>query len=119
MQDERRRIPRTDDLLADPRLAAAVDVVGAALVKAAVWEAQELARAGRIPVDVVADVAVSIVPALPTRLRRVINATGVLVHTNLGLPCLPPRAPPSPSPPATRTSSSTWPPDSAPHAADQ
>ena len=84
MQDHRRATPRTDHVLADPRLREAADRVGEALVKRAVVTAQEQCRVGDIsPVDV-ADAAVSLVPQVATAMRRVINATGVVVHTNLG-----------------------------------
>src|SRR5437764_13477632 len=89
--DARRLVPRTDVLLADPRLASAEQRLGRALVKQAVSRAQEAARAGRIPPDAVADTAVAGLPARPTTLTPVINATGVLLHTNLG------RAPLSPA----------------------
>ncbi|MEU8181105.1 L-seryl-tRNA(Sec) selenium transferase [Micromonospora sp. NPDC049047] len=82
--DPRRRIPRTDTLLADSRLSEASRLFGADMVKRAVRDAQQLARAGRIePVDVL-PAALAALPQAPTRLRRVINATGVVLHTNLG-----------------------------------
>jgi L-seryl-tRNA(Ser) seleniumtransferase len=82
--DARRLVPRTDRLLADPRLAAAERRLGRALVKAAVSRAQQRARAGQIAPDQVADAAVAELPARAAALTPVINATGVLVHTNLG-----------------------------------
>jgi L-seryl-tRNA(Ser) seleniumtransferase len=89
--DPRRRVPRTDAVLADPRLVAAVASLGATEVKAAVAAAQERARRGEITPGAVADAAVATLPALVTSLRPVLNATGVVVHTNLG------RAPLSPA----------------------
>ena len=77
-------MPRTDLLLADPRLAEAERRLGRALVKAAVGRAQQQARDGRIAPEQVADAAVAELPARATALTPVINATGVLVHTNLG-----------------------------------
>ncbi|MFD0823943.1 L-seryl-tRNA(Sec) selenium transferase, partial [Micromonospora zhanjiangensis] len=51
--DPRRRIPRTDVLLADPRLTAAVATLGVARVKALVAAVQDRARRGEIrPEDV-------------------------------------------------------------------
>jgi L-seryl-tRNA(Ser) seleniumtransferase len=82
--DSRRLVPRTDLLLADPRLAAAERRLGRALVKAAVGRAQQRARDGQIGPDEVADAAVAELPARAATLTPVINATGVLVHTNLG-----------------------------------
>ena len=82
--DSRRSVPRTDVLLADPRLADAERKLGRALVKAAVARAQDQARAGTITPDGVADAAVAALPARATTLTPVINATGVLLHTNLG-----------------------------------
>ena len=81
---DRRRVPRTDLLLADPRLADAERRLGRALVKAAVGRAQQRARDGQIPPEEVADAAVAGLPARAAALTPVINATGVLVHTNLG-----------------------------------
>jgi L-seryl-tRNA(Ser) seleniumtransferase len=80
----RRRIPRTDVLLEDPRLAAAQRWLGRPLVKAAVARAQQKARDDEITPEQVADAAVAELPAYPASLTPVINATGVVVHTNLG-----------------------------------
>ncbi|WP_229879175.1 L-seryl-tRNA(Sec) selenium transferase [Streptomyces echinoruber] len=77
-------MPRTDVLLRDPRLEAAARRLGAGLVKAAVRQAQERARAGRIAPEEVADAAAALLPRTAGGLRPVINATGVLLHTNLG-----------------------------------
>ncbi|MEV6839273.1 L-seryl-tRNA(Sec) selenium transferase [Streptomyces sp. NPDC051133] len=82
--DARRRIPRTDLLLRDPRLSAAVDRLGADVVKAAVRQAQQRAREGSIAPEEVARTALAGLPVAASGLRPVINATGVLLHTNLG-----------------------------------
>ena len=82
--DSRRLVPRTDSLLADPRLAEAERRLGRTLVKAAVGRAQQRARDGQIAPEQVADAAVAELPARAAGLTPVINATGVLVHTNLG-----------------------------------
>jgi L-seryl-tRNA(Ser) seleniumtransferase len=82
--DTRRLVPRTDVLLTDPRLAAAERKLGRPLVKAAIAHAQDQARKGIIAPGGVADAAVAALPARATTLTPVINATGVLLHTNLG-----------------------------------
>ncbi|UQX86928.1 L-seryl-tRNA(Sec) selenium transferase [Jatrophihabitans telluris] len=89
--DPRRTVPRTDALLAAPAVVAAVARLGASRVKRAVTQAQQQVREGRLaPQDTVA----AVLDALPVRassLTPVINATGVVLHTNLG------RAPLSPA----------------------
>ncbi|MEU4295425.1 L-seryl-tRNA(Sec) selenium transferase [Kribbella sp. NPDC026596] len=84
MVDERRRIPRVDGLLADPRLADAQDRLGRALVRQLVNEVQDRARRGEITPEQVADVVVAELPPRASGMRPVVNATGVLLHTNLG-----------------------------------
>src|SRR5215470_5210807 len=82
VDDQRRFVPRTDAVLADPRLARAR--LGRSLVRDAVRRAQQRARDGEISPDQVATVAVTGLPALAASLTPVLNATGVLLHTNLG-----------------------------------
>jgi L-seryl-tRNA(Ser) seleniumtransferase len=82
--DARRRVPRTDAVLAEPRIAAAMSRLGRGIVKAAVVAAQGRARAGQIAPEDVVDAALAALPATATELRPVLNATGVLLHTNLG-----------------------------------
>src|SRR5258707_8169750 len=86
--DVRRLTPRTDAVLADPRLAAAQQRLGRAIVLAAVRQAQDRARTGEIAAAAVADAAAGALPPLAATVTRVIHATGVPLHTNLG------RAPP-------------------------
>ncbi len=89
--DPRRAVPRTDAVLDAPAVAAAVARLGRDLVRTAVRAAQQRVRDGALPPgDVVADVLASL-PGTASTLRPVLNATGVLVHTNLG------RAPLSPA----------------------
>ncbi|MGD9990988.1 L-seryl-tRNA(Sec) selenium transferase [Pseudonocardia sp.] len=82
--DHRRLVPRTDAVLAEPRVAAAVARLGRELVKRSVVEAQQRARAGEIPPAGVTDAALAALPSAATSLRPVLNATGVLLHTNMG-----------------------------------
>ncbi|MGV0718602.1 L-seryl-tRNA(Sec) selenium transferase [Mycolicibacterium sp. XJ662] len=77
-------MPRTDALLADPRLVDASRTLGRTLVKSVIADAQQRARAGTIAPEHVADYAVAALPSSAASLRPVINATGVVVHTNLG-----------------------------------
>ena len=82
--DVRRAVPRTDALLADPRLADAVARLGRDLVKGAVQSAQRRVREGELPPDDVVPAVLGALPGTAGSLRPVLNATGVLVHTNLG-----------------------------------
>ncbi|MFB7596842.1 L-seryl-tRNA(Sec) selenium transferase [Streptomyces sp. NPDC056160] len=82
--DARRRIPRTDAVLRDPRLLRAARRLGPGPVKAAVRQAQEQARHGSLAPEDVVDTALALLPPTAGGLRPVINATGVLLHTNLG-----------------------------------
>ncbi|MTE22073.1 L-seryl-tRNA(Sec) selenium transferase [Streptomyces sp. TRM43335] len=82
--DPRRRLPRTDTVLADPRLTDAADRLGRPLVKTVVVRALERARRGEIPPEAVTDAAAAALPETVGGLRPVVNATGVLLHTNLG-----------------------------------
>jgi L-seryl-tRNA(Ser) seleniumtransferase len=82
--DPRRATPRTDTVLADPRLQQAVDRLGASIVKNVVASALASCRAGELAPDLVADAAVADLPRSASSLRPVLNATGVVVHTNLG-----------------------------------
>ena len=88
--DPRRQVPRTDTLLADDRLAEAGARLGRALVKDAVQRVQQRIRTGEVAPPDAVDAVLAALPATASSLQPVLNATGVLVHTNLG------RAPLSP-----------------------
>jgi L-seryl-tRNA(Ser) seleniumtransferase len=84
VSDPRRAVPRTDSLLAEPALREAGAALGDRVVKDAVHAAQQRVRDGELePGDVLAAVVGSL-PPTATTLRPVVNASGVVVHTNLG-----------------------------------
>jgi L-seryl-tRNA(Ser) seleniumtransferase len=83
--DPRRLIPRTDQLLALPPVREANDRLGEHAVRAVVRDVQDRARRGELAPDQVQDaVLAALAVHRNTRLRPVLNATGVVVHTNLG-----------------------------------
>lgn len=84
MEDPRRLVPRTDVVLADPRLAPGIERLGMTRVKVALGPALTRCRAGDIAPEDVVDEVLGKLPESPGGLRPVINATGVVVHTNLG-----------------------------------
>jgi L-seryl-tRNA(Ser) seleniumtransferase len=84
MAEPRRQVPRADAVLADPRLVAAADRLGRAQVKSAVTAGLALVREGLLRPADVTDHVVASLPARATTLQPVINATGVVLHTNLG-----------------------------------
>ncbi len=91
MEDPRRRVPRTDAVLADPAVAAAVERLGRGRVKAAVADVLGSCRRGEVAPDEVVGALLADLPTSGSTLRAVVNATGIVVHTNLG------RAPLSPA----------------------
>jgi L-seryl-tRNA(Ser) seleniumtransferase len=82
---ELRDLPSVDELAGDGRLAGAAPrplLVSAA--RSALARAREELQAGEEPGDLVERVESELAAARGARLRRAINATGVIVHTNLG-----------------------------------
>ncbi|MCT2098075.1 L-seryl-tRNA(Sec) selenium transferase [Dietzia cinnamea] len=77
-------MPSTDAVLRDPRLADSLAGLGRELVKARIRDAQGRVRAGDLTAHEIVDAVLSGLPAAPVSLTRVLNATGVLLHTNLG-----------------------------------
>jgi len=83
--DPRRRIPRTDHLLAHPAIAGAARTLSERVVVGIVRATQDRARAGEItPEQVEGEILAALGDRSATSLRPVLNATGVIVHTNLG-----------------------------------
>jgi L-seryl-tRNA(Ser) seleniumtransferase len=82
---ELRDLPSVDELAADERLtSAAPRPLLVAAARSALARAREEIKAGADPGDLVGRVELELSAAREPRLRRVVNATGVIVHTNLG-----------------------------------
>jgi L-seryl-tRNA(Ser) seleniumtransferase len=79
-----RRLPSVDALLRDERLAGRPRALALAAARSALARAREEIRAGREPGDLVDRTLAELEAATSPSLRRVLNATGVVVHTNLG-----------------------------------
>ena len=73
-----------DKLLADERLAAEPHELAVAAARTVLDRARAEIRAGREPGPLVDAVLAEVAHSRRPSLRRVLNATGVLVHTNLG-----------------------------------
>lgn len=83
--DPRSRIPRTDHLLALPEVQAARTRLSDQVIRSVVQRAQDRARRSEIaPEDVQAAVITELGERRSTTLTPVLNATGVVIHTNLG-----------------------------------
>ena len=83
--DPRRRIPRTDDLLRSAAVRQARGRLSEQSIRAHLADAQQAARRGEIaPEDVETHLAALLADAPVSSLTPVLNATGVVVHTNIG-----------------------------------
>ncbi|MGH3771288.1 MAG: L-seryl-tRNA(Sec) selenium transferase, partial [Pseudonocardiaceae bacterium] len=82
--DVRRQVPRTDVVLAVPAVVAAARRLGRERVKWAVRVAQQRVREGAVAPDALVGEVLAALPDTATTLCPVLNATGVLLHTNLG-----------------------------------
>lgn len=83
--DPRRLIPRTDQLLALPAVHRERNRLGDKVIRDIVRDIQERARRGDLAPERVPDVLETALAAhAASSLRPVLNATGVVVHTNLG-----------------------------------
>ncbi len=82
--DPRRAVPPTDVVLADARLLEVQQRLGRSLVLAAVREAQQRVRSGVLEPAAIVDDVLHHIPPRAATMRPVLNATGVVLHTNLG-----------------------------------
>jgi L-seryl-tRNA(Ser) seleniumtransferase len=79
-----RDLPSVDELLHDERLAAAPRDLALAAARSAVEHAREEITVGKDPGPVLEAAVAELTRLRAPSLRRVLNATGVIVHTNLG-----------------------------------
>ena len=79
-----RTLPSVDRLVADPRLAGGSHALVVAAARVVLERARAGIREGRDPGDLVEATLAELAVAARPSLRRVLNASGVLIHTNLG-----------------------------------
>ena len=88
--DPRRNIPRMDELLQLPEVESARQRLAEHTIRAILQGAVTQARRGQLPVsDIPAEIAQRLEQKTAHSLQPVINATGVIIHTNLGRAPLP------------------------------
>ena len=91
--DPRRFIPKMDVILQYPAVQAAHERVAPYRVRAVIDAVLDDVRSASLaPSQIEEELADRLESAQPYSLRRVINATGVIIHTNLGRAPLPPAA---------------------------
>src|SRR4051794_40463734 len=81
---ELRDLPSVDELARDQRLAGEPAVLAVEAARSALARAREEIRAGHDPGDLGERALQELAGARAPSLRRTLNATGVIVHTNLG-----------------------------------
>jgi L-seryl-tRNA(Ser) seleniumtransferase len=81
---ELRDLPSVDELARDERLACEPPALAVEAARAALARAREAIRAGHDPGDLGERAAQELASVRAPSLRRTLNATGVIVHTNLG-----------------------------------
>src|ERR1043166_6985577 len=81
---ELRDLPSVDELARDDRLAGQPAALAVEAARTALARAREAIRAGHDPGDLGERAAEELASARAPSLRRTLNATGVIVHTNLG-----------------------------------
>lgn len=86
MTDSRRQLPSVDRLLREPRVETLLEKSSRSAVRSAVRASLEAARTRRAgpPDDWADDIAARLAVEERAGLRPVLNATGVVLHTNLG-----------------------------------
>ncbi len=84
-----RDLPSVDELARDERLAGEPPALAVAAARAALARAREEIKGGHEPGDLVERTLAELSAARAPALRRALNATGVIVHTNLGRAPLP------------------------------
>lgn len=88
--DPRRNIPRMDELLQLPEVESARQRLAEHTIRAIIQGAVTQARRGQLPVsDIPGEIAQRLEQKNAHSLQPVINATGVIIHTNLGRAPLP------------------------------
>lgn len=93
MTDPRRFIPKMDEILQYPAVRTAQECSAPHKVRAIIDAVLADARSGLLaPSQIEEELAARLDAVQPYSLRHVINATGVIIHTNLGRAPLPPAA---------------------------
>ena len=82
-----------DEILSSPAVENARSYLAEHVIRARINQILSAARSGEIaPQSVMAEVETALQDTTPYSLRPVLNATGVIVHTNVGRAPLPPAA---------------------------